>query len=63
MAKKRSVLDWIVFVLLIIAGLNLGLIAIGAGDILAYLGATVVTILNILFGLSALYLIYYIFKK
>ena len=60
---EKGIFEWIVFVLLIIAGLNLGLLAIGAGDILSYLGATVVTILNILFGLSALYLIYYIFKK
>jgi uncharacterized membrane protein YuzA (DUF378 family) len=60
---EKGIFEWIVFVLLIIAGLNLGLLAIGAGDILSYLGATIVTILNILFGLSALYLIYYLFKK
>ena len=48
----------IAFVLLVIGGLNWLLIGIGVGDVVAYLGSTLATIIYILVGLSALYLIF-----
>ncbi len=60
---KKSILDWIALVLIIVGGLNWGLVAINASyDVLAILGPTVARIVQALVGLSALYTIYYLFK-
>ncbi|MBU6427347.1 DUF378 domain-containing protein [Patescibacteria group bacterium] len=46
----------IAFVLLVIGGLNWFLVGIGVGDVVAYLGSTLATIVYILVGLSAFWL-------
>jgi len=61
---EKSTLDWIALVLLIIGGLNWGLVGLGVGDILALIGVPILaTIVYILVGLAALYTIYFLFKK
>jgi len=63
---KNNVLDWIALVLVIIGGLNWGLVGIGVGDMVAKLFASipiVATIVYVLVGLAALYTIYYAVKK
>ncbi len=62
----KSVLDWIALVLLIIGGLNWGLVGIGVGDIVALIFGSIpvlATIIYVLVGLAALYTIYFLFKK
>jgi uncharacterized protein len=60
----KNILDWITLILIIIGGLNWGLIAINPTyDIVAKLGATVARVVEGLVGLSALYLIYFLFKE
>jgi uncharacterized membrane protein YuzA (DUF378 family) len=64
MAKKRSVLDWIAFILLIVGGLNWGFALFGFNlitTIFSFL-PVLVDIVYALVGVSALYLIYYLFK-
>lgn len=62
---KKSVLDVIALILVIIGGLNWGLVGLFSYNIVdAIFGAgTVAKIIYILVGLSALYLIYYATKK
>lgn len=48
----------IAFILVIIGGLNWFLVGLGVGDVVAYLGSTLATIVYILVGLSALFLIF-----
>ena len=61
---KKSVLDWIALILLIIGGLNWGLMAISADyNVVAKLGETIARIVYALVGLAALYTIYYLFKE
>ena len=60
---KKTVLDWIALILLIIGGLNWGLVGLGVGDVLVYLGETLATIIYILVGLAGLYTIYFLTKK
>ena len=63
----KSTLDWIALILLIIGGLNWGLIAISAKYnvvTLIFGGYNVLSrIIFALVGLSALYTIYYLTKK
>lgn len=59
----KSVIDWIALILVIIGGLNWGLVGIGVGDIVAGLGDTVAKIIYILVGLGALWTIYLAVKK
>jgi len=67
----KSVLDWIALILLIIGGLNWGLIGIGAlmgtplNVVNMILGSipTLENIVYILVGLAGLYTIYYVIKK
>ncbi len=61
----KSTLDWIALILLIIGGLNWGLAGFGYNVVEMVLGAgTMLTnIVYWLVGLSALYTIYYLFKK
>jgi uncharacterized membrane protein YuzA (DUF378 family) len=48
----------IAYVLVIIGGLNWLLVGLGVGDVVAYLGSTLATIIYILVGLSAILLIF-----
>lgn len=62
----KNALDWIALILIIIGGLNWGLV--GAADYnlvdsLFGVGSTISTIIYWLVGLSALYSIYYLFKE
>ncbi|MBI4116960.1 DUF378 domain-containing protein [Candidatus Pacearchaeota archaeon] len=63
---EKSVLDWVVLVLVIVGGLNWGLMAINRGwnVVESLLGAwpILVQIVYGLVGLAALYMIYMTFK-
>lgn len=60
----KSTLDWIALVLVIIGGLNWGLVAFGWNLVQAIFGVgTFAKIIYGLVGLSALYMIYYAMKK
>ncbi len=63
---KKTVLDWIALVLVIIGGLNWGLVGIWNFDLVAAVFGSILWLQNlvyILVGVAALYLIYYISKK
>lgn len=63
---KKSVLDWIALILLIIGGLNWGLVGIFKFDLVqAIFGSVPVLrdIIYILVGIAALYTIYFVSKK
>jgi len=62
----KSVLDWIALVLVIIGGLNWGLVGaftFNLVDTIFGAGSMLAKIVYILVGLSALYLIYYTMKE
>lgn len=66
MAEKKSALDWICLILVIVGGLNWGLIGAFSFDLVkAIFGGIpmLVTIIYDLVGLAALYMIYYLFRK
>ncbi len=61
----KSVIDWIALILLVIGGLNWGLVGIWNFDLVAWVfGAmsVVAKIVYILVGVSALWTIYYLFR-
>jgi len=61
--KQLKVLDWIAFVLVIVGGLNWGLVGLFGLDLVeTILGAVPIlqTIVYVLVGISALYLVYYL---
>lgn len=60
----KSVLDWIALILVIIGGLNWGLVGLFSYNVVDVIfgAGTVAKIIYILVGLSALYLIYYAMK-
>lgn len=59
----KNWLDWVALILIIIGGLNWGLIAINpAYNVVALLGDLISRIVYGLVGLAALYTIYYLFK-
>ena len=61
---KNNWLDWIALVLVIIGGLNWGLIAINSSwNVVAMLGDLIARIVYGLVGLAALYSIYMAVKK
>jgi len=62
---KKSTLDWIALILLIIGGLNWGLVIFDSNIVTMLFGAwpIIATIIYALVGLSALYTIYYLFKN
>jgi len=61
---KKSVLDWIALILLIIGGLNWGLVGLGYNVVEKLLGVgTITNIVYWLVGLAALYTIYFLFKE
>ncbi len=59
-----NVLDWIAFVLVVVGSVNVGLGALGFNIIDMIIGSIGIlyTIVNVLIGLSGLYLIYMIRK-
>jgi len=61
----KTVLDWIAIVLVIIGGINWGLVGLNFNLVNVILGAVPVLekIVYILVGISALYMIYYIKKE
>lgn len=70
--KKMSILDWIALILLIIGGLNWGLVGVADFDLVAAIfkgtnevgsDATIAKIVYILVGLSALYMLLMSFMK
>ncbi|MBW3004646.1 DUF378 domain-containing protein [Candidatus Woesearchaeota archaeon] len=63
---KMGTLDWIAFVLLIIGGLNWGLVGIGGWNVVDMIFGSIPILLKIVYilvGLSALYMLYVQFKK
>lgn len=61
----KSALDWITLILLVIGGLNWGLVGLWNFDLVASIfgaGSVVANIVYVLVGLSALWTIYYLFK-
>lgn len=63
---NKSTLDWIALILVIIGGLNWGLVGLFKFDLVqAILGSIAVVrdIVYILVGLSAIYMIFYLNKK
>ena len=63
---EKNVVDWIALVLVIVGGLNWGLVGLFQLDLVEFiLGAVPVLqrIVYVLVGLSAAYTIYYITKK
>jgi uncharacterized membrane protein YuzA (DUF378 family) len=70
--KKMTVLDWIAMILLIIGGLNWGLVGIANFDLVGAIfkgtndvgsDATIAKIIYILVGLAALYMLIMAFTK
>ena len=62
----KNVLDWIALVLVIVGGLNWGLVGLLQFDLVATIfgaGSLLANIVYILVGLAALYMIYYATKK
>lgn len=60
-ARRFNALDWIAMILLIVGGLNWGLVGLANFDLVAALfgdGSTLSRIVYILVGLSALYSLY-----
>lgn len=63
---EKNILDWIALVLVIIGGLNWGLVGLFSIDLVDLLLGSIpilATIVYTLVGLSALYTIYFITKK
>jgi len=62
---KKSVMDWIALVLVIVGGLNWGLVGFFSWNLVeALLGTGIVTtIIYALVGLAALWMIYFVAKK
>ncbi len=68
MAGDKNALDWIALVLVIVGGLNWGLVGLLNFDLVAtlfgsILGGIIARIIYILVGLAAAYTIYYIVKE
>ncbi|MBN1683833.1 MAG: DUF378 domain-containing protein [Gammaproteobacteria bacterium] len=66
MSKHLQILGWIAFILVIIGGLNWGLVGAFNFNLVTYLfgEATILTkVIYILVGISALYKIYHSFAK
>ncbi len=63
---EKNVIDWIAIVLVIIGGLNWGLVGLFGFDLVdAVLGSIPILakIVYILVGIAAIYMIYYVAKK
>jgi len=62
----KSVLDWIVLILVIIGGINWGLVGIANLDLVQLIFGSIAILAKIVYiiiGLAALYMIYYVMKK
>ena len=62
----KTVLDWIALVLVIIGGLNWGLVGAGGWDLVQIIFGSVAwlaRVVYILVGLAALYMLYFAFAK
>ena len=62
----KSVLDWIALILLIVGGLNWGLIGLFSFDLVDLIFGSIPLLQNIVYvlvGLAALYTIYYLYKN
>ena len=63
---KKGVIDWIALVLVIVGGLNWGLVGLFNFDLVQYLFSSVwivAKIVYILVGLAALWMVYFAVKK
>ncbi len=63
---KKNFLDWITLVLVIIGGLNWGLVGLFSFDLVDYIFGSVVWLANLIYilvGISALYMIYFVTKS
>ena len=60
---KQSGLGWIALILVIVGGLNWGLVGLLDLNVVEYLGATLAMIVYIIVGLAALVKIYGMVKK
>lgn len=61
MVNKLSALDWVALVLVIVGGLNWGLVGIFSFDLVAYIFGAMTAISQIVYvlvGLAALYLLF-----
>jgi len=61
----KNAVDWIALILLVIGGLNWGLVGLWNYDLVSAIfgaGSVVANVVYILVGLSALWTIYYLFK-
>jgi len=59
----NKTLNLIAMILVVIGGLNWGLVGVGVGDIVLYLGDTIAQIVYILVGIAALLVLYKLLKK
>ena len=62
----KNALDWIAMILVIIGGINWGLIGLGGWNVVDMIFGSVSWLLKlvyILVGLAGLYMIYYLFKE
>ncbi|MGB9708210.1 MAG: DUF378 domain-containing protein [Candidatus Pacearchaeota archaeon] len=61
---KKSIIDWIALILVIIGGLNWGFAVFNFNLVYAIFGTSIIaTIVYALVGISALYMISWLFKK
>jgi hypothetical protein len=63
--KKLNIIDWIALILVVIGGLNWGLVGIFGFDLVSYLFSSVYIIARIIYilvGVSALYLIFFMWS-
>jgi len=61
---KKSIIDWIALILVIIGGLNWGFAVFDFNLVAAIFGTSIIaTIIYALVGISALYMISWLFKK
>ena len=62
---KKSVIDWIALILVIVGGINWGLVAFNFNLVELIFGSIswLLTLIYVLVGISAIYLIYFITKK
>ena len=63
---EKSVVDWIAFILVIIGSVNWGLVGLLSWNLIENIFGTIpilLSIVYILFGVSGLYIIYFLTKK
>ncbi len=60
---KKNAIDWIALILVIIGGINWGLVGVFDYNLVGSIfGTTIATIIYILVGISALWMIYFVAK-